>query len=135
MKLIKHLPLFTFLLLTYNILAFFGGSETPLFEKSLFSWTLASGASIEFTVDLVMVLAGLLVFFIELMKSTKTSTAAIIDHGLSTLVFIGFLLEFILIPEAGTWGFLMLTVLALMDVIAGFTVSISTARRDLAIEK
>lgn len=133
MRLLRHLPLFSFLLISYNILAFFTAGETPIFERAIYDWTLASGATIGLTVDMAIVFMGMVAFFIELLKSTKTSTDAIIDHSLSTIVFIVFLLQLILVPETGTWGFLMLTVLSLMDVVAGFTVSITTARRDFSI--
>jgi hypothetical protein len=46
-----------------------------------------------------------------------------------------FLVEFIVAPGAGTATFLLLTLMALLDVIAGFSISIFAARRDFAIDR
>ena len=48
------------------------------------------------------------------------------------LVFIAFLIEFLMVPAAGT-TFLVLALMSLLDVIAGFSISIFAARRDMAI--
>ena len=71
--------------------------------------------------------------FIELMKSTYTSSASLLDHGLSMLVFVACLIEFLVVPAAGTAVFFFITVAALIDVIAGYTIGIRVARRDLSI--
>ena len=55
------------------------------------------------------------------------------DHALSMTLFVIALLEFLLVPACGTSVFLIVTALTLIDVIAGFAVSLSTARRDIAI--
>ena len=51
------------------------------------------------------------------------------------LVFVGCLLLFLLVRKTGTSTFLLITLMSAIDVIAGFTVSIVAARRDLEIEK
>jgi len=76
-------------------------------------------------------LAAVLLYF-EILKATRYSSGAIIDHALSMVVFVIFLVEFIVVPGAGTATFMILTLMALLDVVAGFTVTISTARRDIA---
>lgn len=80
--------------------------------------------------DLLVVVA-LLVLLIELVKSTSTSSASIIDHMLSLLVFVLFLVEFLLAEGAATSLFFVLMVIALVDVMAGFTVSLRSATRDV----
>jgi hypothetical protein len=49
------------------------------------------------------------------------------------LVFIACLIEFILVPRAATSPFFFIMIAALIDVIAGYTIGIRTARRDLSI--
>ena len=49
------------------------------------------------------------------------------------VLFVVALLEFLLVPARGTSVFLIITALTLIDVIAGFAVSLSTARRDITI--
>ncbi len=133
MKTLKHFPLFAVVLIIYNLLAIFSHEESSVFGLVLFSVNLVSGAALVFSVDTMMILFGVIVIFIELVKATRSSAASALDHGLSTLVFIVFLLELILVKNMGTPGFLILTTLSLLDVIAGFTVTINTARRDFAI--
>jgi len=83
----------------------------------------------------LFVIVGLVFLFIEVLKSTRTSQAAIFDHILSTLVLIIFLVEFIVVRGAGTSTFFILTLMSLFDVIAGFTVTITSARRDVTLDR
>jgi hypothetical protein len=79
----------------------------------------------------LMVLIGLAFFFVEILKSTRTSNASILDHLLSTFVFVAFLVEFLLVRGAAHSVFFILMVIALIDVLAGFSVSIRSAGRDV----
>jgi uncharacterized membrane protein len=72
--------------------------------------------------------------FIEVVKATRSSMASAIDHALSALVFAAYLVEFLLVKAAGTGVFLVLTIMSFLDLIAGFTVTLGTARRDLTIQ-
>ena len=54
-----------------------------------------------------------------------------IDHLLSTFVFVAFLVEFLLVPGAAHSVFFTLMLIALVDVLAGFSVSIRSAGRDV----
>jgi hypothetical protein len=93
-----------------------------------------SRAVMTVTVGDLVILLGLVVLFIEVLKSARSSTATILDHMMSTAVFIVALVEFLIVREAGTAVFLILTTICLIDVVAGYTVSIRTARRDIAFE-
>jgi hypothetical protein len=44
-----------------------------------------------------------------------------------------FLVEFIVVPAAGTAVFALLGLMSLIDVMAGYAISIAVARRDLNI--
>jgi hypothetical protein len=68
------------------------------------------------------------------LKATRTSTRSLFDHLLSTVVFIGALVEFLLVPQAATSVFAILLVMALIDVLGGWSVSMRAARRDLTME-
>ena len=67
------------------------------------------------------------------MKSTRTSNASVLDHLLSTFVFVAFLVEFLLVRGAAHPVFFVLMVIALIDVLAGFSVSLRSAGRDISI--
>ena len=88
-------------------------------------WEVTSG-------DLLILLAiGFL--FMELLKSTSTGTATIMNHAVSMLLFIVCLIEFLLFPNFATSVFFILTVMTLLDVLAGVVVTIVSARRDFAV--
>ncbi|MEM7699207.1 MAG: hypothetical protein AAF236_12470, partial [Verrucomicrobiota bacterium] len=78
-----------------------------------------------------LVILGVVLLYLELFKATRTSVGAIIEHVLSLFVFIIFLIEFIIYPPAANSTCVVLMLICLLDVIGGFTISISTARRDI----
>jgi hypothetical protein len=90
-----------------------------------------SGARWSFTwSDLILIIA-LIILFTEILKATYTSTSSLVDHGLSMIVFVAGLIEFIVVPQAATSTFFLFLVTLLIDVIAGFTIGIRVARRDI----
>jgi hypothetical protein len=52
---------------------------------------------------------------------------------LSTFVFIAFLIEFLLVQAAANSVFFILMAITFVDVIAGFSVSIRSATRDVSV--
>jgi len=134
MKIFKYIPFFFFLLIIYNILAFSGGTgEQSVFDVTLIKVKLVSGAILILDVNDLLIILGVIALCIEIFKSTRASVFSTIDHSLSMLVFVMFLVEFIVVKDAGTSSFLILTLMSLFDVIAGFAVTISAARRDFSI--
>lgn len=119
--------------LVYNAVAFAfrGGSSTgwtePLFSIGMMSrgdWVVTSG-------DLLVAL-GLVFLFVEVLKSTRTGSSSILEHMLSTAVFVIYLVEFLLVGAAATSTFFLIMLMSLIDVVAGFSVSISAAERDVS---
>lgn len=132
MKSLTLIPLFGIILLVYNIVMLTGDANAVM-GKAMFSATLISGAAWTMTVGELMIAAGLLVLFAEMFKATRTGTASILDHALSMIVFVIFVVEFLVAKEAGNSTFLILGLMSLVDVIAGFSITIVAARRDLAV--
>ena len=89
------------------------------------TWTFSWG-------DLTILLL-LVMLFVELLKATYTSSTSLLDHGLSMLVFVVCLIEFLMVRQAQTSVFFFIVVATLIDVIAGYTIGIRVARRDLSI--
>ena len=88
------------------------GLPVPLLELQMMSgalWSMSLG-------DLLIVI-GLVMMFFEILKATRTGSWSVIDHLLSTFLFVAFILM----------------VIAFVDVIAGFSVSIRSASRDVSI--
>ncbi len=125
-----NFPLLILVFAGYNSIVFF---TTSTFETAIFSVTMISGVQWVFNLGDMLVAAALFLLFIELLKATRSGTVSIIDHMLSTLLFIGFLVEFIVIEQAATSTFFLLTLISLIDVIAGYSVTIQSARRDFGV--
>ncbi|MBF0165584.1 MAG: hypothetical protein HQM01_13970 [Magnetococcales bacterium] len=132
MLLAKSIPLFAVMLALLNGIIF--GQKTypelnPL--APLISVVLSSGAQLTFTVADILIMLGVVSLYVEIFKATRSGTESIVDHLLSMIVFVCFLIEFLIYKPAGTILFLTITLMSLLDVVAGFTVTISTARRDI----
>ena len=80
-----------------------------------------------------LVAVGLVLLYLEILKSVRTSIASVIDHGLSLALFALCLVLFIVLPQAGTGTFFLIMVMTLLDVIAGFTVTLAASRRSVDI--
>ena len=93
-----------------------------------------SGADWTLTPGELLIGLSIVVLFFEMLKATRLSTRTIIDHGLSTVIFIAMIVEFLLVKQAATGTFFLLLVISFVDVVGGFTITIRTAQRDVTIE-
>ena len=125
------LPLLGLVVIAYNVLVLVTGSALGAVLVTL---PLLSGDSFAFTLADLLLAAGLVLLYAEVVKSTRTGSASIVDHLLSLVLFVICLLEFVALPGFGTGTFLLLTLMTFIDVIAGFTVTISAARRDIGYD-
>lgn len=83
--------------------------------------------------DLLLVFA-IFLLWIEIIKSTRIGMRSIMDHVLAMALFIAMLVEFLLVRQAGTSTFFLLMIIALVDVLAGFIVSIRSSQRRVEVE-
>ena len=133
---LRAIPLIAVALILYNVVVLLGGEAPPseilatkLFEIPMLNqdvmWVFTWG---DFLILLVFVL-----LFIELLKATYTSSASLLDHGLSMIVFVVCLIEFLLVRQAASSVVLFMMMGGLIDVVAGYTIGIRVARRDFSI--
>jgi hypothetical protein len=127
---IVSLPWIVLSLIAYNVIAFV--TATP-FDSVVFVVPMLSGADWSVTLADLVIAGTLFLLFIEILKATRTGGNSLVDHALSTIVFIICLIEFLVIPQAATSLFFIITLIALIDVIAGFSVTIRAARRDFSV--
>ena len=116
----------------YNMIAYLLDMK---FETNLFSIPLLSGARMDVSIGAMLVILGIFLLYIEILKATRLSTKAIMDHVLSFILFIVMVVQFIAAEKAATTTFLILITLCFVDVIGGFTISIRTAQRDISLER
>ena len=120
-----------FILYNLGLAGLFGGVAGDPWATEMFSVSMMSGGVWTMTVGDLLVVVALLLLFVEMMKSTRTSNASVVDHLLSTFVFVAFLVEFLLVRGAAHSVFFTLMVIALIDVLGGFSVSLRSAGRDV----
>jgi hypothetical protein len=133
---LSSVPLLVVPFILYNLgLAgiFGGGPNGDPWATELFSFGMMSGGVFSMTLGILMIVIALVLFFVEIVKSTRTSNASILDHLLSTFVFVAFLVEFLLVRGAAHPVFFTLMVITLIDVLAGFSVSLRAAGRDISV--
>ncbi len=94
-------------------------------------WRMMSGGIWKLTWGDLILVVTMITLFIEILKATYTTTASLVDHGLSMVLFIVALMCFLMVPQAATSVFFLLLVALVIDVIAGFTIGIRVAKRDI----
>lgn len=131
------IPLLIIPFVLYNIgltgIGLTGDAAGDPWKTELFSVAMMSGGVFTMTLGGVLVVIGLILLFVEVVKSTRTSNSSVVDHLLSTFVFVAFLVEFLLVKGAAHSVFFTLMVIALVDVLSGFSVSIRAAGRDVNV--
>jgi len=125
------IPLLVIPFILYNIGLASSTEATAFWREEVFSVPMMSGGVWSMTWADVLIAISVVLLFIEIMKSTRTSNRSIIDHVLSMFVFVAFLVEFLLVRDAANSLFFTLMLLALVDVLAGFSVTIRSAGRDV----
>jgi hypothetical protein len=128
---LTNFPLMALALIIYNGIMFGLGGATLTWQTEIFSLNMVSGATWIFNLGDLMLTIGLVLLFIEILKATRVGKMSIVDHLLSTVVLIIFLIEFLLVSGASTSVFFALMLMTLIDVMAGFSVSIRSATRDV----
>jgi len=131
---LRALPLIVLAFILYNVVVVLGGGAPAdeIMARKLFTIPLVN-RGVPVTWGDIIITLTMVLLFIEIVKSTYTSSSSLVDHAFSMLVFIACLIEFLLVANAGTAVFLNLTLASLIDVVAGYTIGIRVARRDLAI--
>ena len=126
-------PLLVIPFAIYNMIAFLmpGVSWTD----TVTTVNLTSGAVWSVTAEDMLVGLAILLLPLEILKATKIGVRSIVDHVLSMAVFVAMLIEFLLVRQAGTSTFFLLLMISIVDVLAGFIVTLRTAQRDFTVER
>ena len=133
---LRSFPLLLLAVLLYNGLAAVHGFDPKATDALLtdgVTVSMFSGAPWTFSLGDLVVVVGLGLLFVEVVKATRTTAIEVLNHALSMLVFIVALVEFIVLPSFATSPFFFLVIMTLFDIVAGFTISIVAAKRDLGV--
>ena len=139
---ILSLPWLVVSIILYNLIAFSsawpaapvdGGRALNVFNDSLLSVRMISGEVWTLTIGDLVVIVTLILLFVELIKATRTGGNSIVDHALSMILFIVCIIEFLTVDRAATSTFFIILFVTLIDVVAGFSITIRGARRDFGV--
>ena len=135
---LRVIPLLVLSFVVYNLVVLTGAWSSPIpadetLRNPLFQIPMLRGAVWVFSKGDLIILLTMVLLFGELIKATYTASSSLLDHGLSMVVFIACLIEFLLVPQAATSVFFFILMATLIDVVAGFSIGIRTARRDFNI--
>jgi hypothetical protein len=135
-KVFAAAPLLILPVAAYNLLAlaFAGGFASTVanarLTTPLFQLRTAPGGVWPVSVADLLLAASLVVMFVELIKSTHDRRVAIVNHALSMALFVACLAEMLLASAFATSTFFLITLMVLLDVLAGFILSIAASRRE-----
>lgn len=128
------IPLLMIPVVLYNIVVLTGADVVAAdggLRDVLFTIPMASGAAWNVGVGDMILFLSLILLFFELLKSTSSQKVAIVNHALSMILFVICLVEFLLIKGFATSTFFLIVTMVMLDVLAGFIVTIISARKDL----
>ncbi len=74
--------------------------------------------------------AGLIVGFLDMLKGAKDRRTAVVNHALGIALFVACLMAMLLAPAFATSTFFLLTLMVLLDLIAGFIVATAPTEAD-----
>lgn len=94
-----------------------------------------SGVQISFAHGDLIIVVALSLLFLEILKSVSSSKTSLLNHALSVLNLLICVLLLVGNKNFANPIFLVVTLMSLFDVIAGYVISVVAARRDLSIEK
>jgi hypothetical protein len=135
MTMLAALPLMIIPFILYNLgmLGILGGGGVASLGTVISSLQMLSGAVWTMTLGDVIIVISLVFLFVEILKASRNGRGSLINHMLSMLVFIAYLVEFLLVRDAATQIFFILMTITFVDVIGGFAVAIRSAGRDVSI--
>lgn len=132
-------PLMIIPVIIYNLLAVTGSAFSTTealrarLDTDFLAVPMANDAIWHITPGHALIAGSLLALFFELIKSTGTGRAAVMNHAFSLILFIICLVEFLMLPVFATSVFFLIMLMSLLDVMAGFMVTIASARRDFGV--
>ena len=127
------IPLLIIPFALYNLAmaGLFGDGGVAVLDSEVMAVNMLSGTTWTMAFGDLLIFIALVLLFVEILKATRPGSRALLDHMLSMVLFVVFLVEFLLVQGAAHPVFFVLMVIALIDVLAGFSVSLRSAGRDV----
>ncbi len=139
MNFLGSFPLLAIPVIGYNFFAMMSRSDGRpahplLLNGQLTRIPMPSGQGVYWSISWgdLFLMGSMVLLFMEILKSVSGGRSVIINHALSMALFVFCLVEFLILSPFATSTFFLLVLMTLLDVLAGFIVTIGTARRDIS---
>ena len=128
LKIFNYIPITSYIMLVYFLVAYIPSLGLEFWSREMLNFTMLSQTSFRLSWGGAFIISSLIALYIEISFSARSATNAIVNHVISLLLFImGFAL-FLMVDKAATLEFLILVIIMLIDVAAGLTLSIRSAK-------
>lgn len=140
MRYFAIIPMMIVPVILYNFMAFSGTAYNGVdamrarLDTDFLTVPMASGVTWSITPGHALIAVSLAMLFIEIIRSTRTGRVEVMNHAISLVLFVLCLMQFLLMPAFATSVFGLIAAMALLDVLAGMSVGIASARRDFAVD-
>jgi len=144
MRYLHFVPFIAIVMAAYNLVVFatvgFGGAAgidqlTHTLSREICAIPRVSHQSWVLSVGDLFVILGIATLMQQIAKATHVNSADLVNQGVSFAVFVVALVEFLLLPGFATSTFFILLLMALIDIVGGFLISVAAARREVEISR
>jgi hypothetical protein len=104
----------------------------PWYELGCLDITMISRDVWKISAGDAFIMLSLALLFVEILRSTRSGSASVMNHALSVLVFLVAAFMFIAVRGYGNSVFFVFTAMTFLDFMAGFIITTVTSRRDFS---
>jgi hypothetical protein len=122
------LPMLYFNFMVFAVYGMDAAKVNAWLDGSAFQLTMFSDAVWSMTQADVILAAGMGLLFIEILKSIGSPMLSLVNHGIAVMTLLVYVVEFISFPAFTVSVFFLLGLMQLIDVIAGYTITIVSSR-------
>ena len=122
------LPMLYFNFMVFVVIGLNQAAVNAWLSGPAFQLTMFSGAVWSMTQADVIIAAGMGLLFIEVLKSVGSPMLSLVNHGIAVMTLMVYVVEFISFPGFTHSVFFLLALMQLIDVIAGYTITIVATR-------
>ena len=122
------LPMLYFNFMVFAVIGLDPALVNAWLSGPAFQLTMFSGAVWSMTQADLILAAGMGLLFIEILKSVGSPMLSLVNHGIAVMTLLVYVVEFISFPGFTTSVFFLLGLMQLIDVIAGYTITIVSTR-------
>jgi hypothetical protein len=136
-SLIAAVPLPALPVLVYNLIALaLGGimraGASGRLGAALFSMRTSAGGVWPVSLSDLLLTLALVTLFVEMVRPSPSRRVAIVNHALGMVLFVACLIEILIAPAFATSTFFLITLTVLLNVLAGFMLTVARPEEDEA---